>query len=135
MTVLRGRKVSRGRAEGEALVTTQTISFLAGVDPDRGVVIDRDHELRGQCITDKILVFPRSKGSTGSTWILMRLADNKTAPAAIINIETDPIIATGSILAGIPLIDKLEMDPTKIIKNGDYVIVNANKSVIEILKP
>jgi predicted aconitase with swiveling domain len=133
MTVIRGRRVSKGRGEGEALVTTQPISFLAGVDPDRGVVIDRDHELRGQCITDKILVFPRSKGSTGSTWILMRLADNKTAPTAIINVETDPIIATGSILAGIPLIDKLDKDPTVLIKTGDYVIVDADKSLVEIL--
>lgn len=133
MIEIKGRKVSKGRGEGEALVTTQTISFLAGVDPDRGVIIDRSHELRGQCITGKILVFPRGKGSTGGSWIIMRLADNNIAPAAIINIETDIIIAIGSILAGIPLIDKLDKDPTLLIKTGDYVIVDADKSIVKIL--
>lgn len=133
MIVLKGRKISKGRGAGEALVTTQPISFLAGVDPDRGVIIDRTHELRGQCITGKVLVFPKGKGSTGGTWIIMRLADNKIAPAAIINIETDLIIAIGSILAGIPLIDKLNNDPTLVIKTGDYVIVNADKSIVKIL--
>jgi hypothetical protein len=133
MIVIKGRKVSKGKGEGEALVTTQPISFLAGVDPDQGIVIDRTHELRGQCITGKILVFPRGKGSTGGTWIIMRLADNNTAPAAIINTETDPIIAIGSILAGIPLIDKLDVDPTILIKTGDYVVVDADKSIVEIL--
>lgn len=133
MIVLKGRKVSKGKGEGEALVTTQPISFLAGVDPEQGLVIDNTHELRGQCITGKILVFPRGKGSTGGTWIIMRLADNQTAPAAIINIETDPIIAVGSILAGIPLIDKLDKDPTLLIKTGDYVVVDADKSSIKIL--
>ena len=124
--------ISKGRGEGEALVTTQPISFLGGVDSDQGVIIDRAHELYGHCITEKILVFPRSKGSTGSTWILMRLVDNKTAPAAIINIETDPIIATGSILSGIPLMDKLDVNPTLFIKTGDYVLVNADKSIVQI---
>ena len=133
MIEIKGRKVSKGRGEGEALVTTQTISFLAGVDQDRGVIIDRAHELRGQCITGKILVFPWGKGSTGGSWIIMRLADNNTAPAAIINIETDLIIAIGSILAEIPLIDKLDKDPTLLIKTGDYVIVDADKSTVKIL--
>lgn len=133
MIVLKGRKVSKGTGEGVALVTTQPISFLAGVDPEQGRVIDSTHELKGKCITDKILVFPRGKGSTGGTWIIMRLADNQTAPAAIINIETDPIIAIGSILAGIPLIDKLEKDPTLFIKTGDYVVVDADKSRVKIL--
>jgi predicted aconitase with swiveling domain len=62
----------------------------------------------------------------------MRLADNNTAPAAIINIETDPIIATGSILSGIPLMDKLDVNPTLFIKTGDYVLVNADKSIVQL---
>ena len=132
--VLRGRKVAKGKQEGEALVSKQPISFLGGVDPDRGVVIDRGHELEGECIIGKVLVFPSGKGSTAGSWIIMRLADNKTAPAAMINVETETIVATGCILAGIPLIDNLDKDPTKVIKTGDLVKIDADKGIVEVNK-
>lgn len=132
--VLRGRKVAKGKQEGEALVSTQAISFLGGVDPDRGVVIDKDHELEGKCIAGKVLVLPGGKGSTAGSWIIMRLADSKTAPAAMINVETEPIVAIGCILAGIPLVDKLDEDPTNVIKTGDFVKVDADRGIVEVLK-
>lgn len=131
---LKGRKVSKGKGEGLALVTTQPISFLAGVDPSSGIIIDKDHELKGECISGRILVFPSGKGSTGGSWILMRLADNEIAPLAIINVETEPIVAVGSILAGIPLVDKLDKDPTKVIITGDFVKVDADRGFVEIIK-
>jgi len=62
--VLRGRKVIGGAAEGEAVVTKEPVSFLGGVNPDKGVVVERGHELEGQSITGKIFVFPHGKGST-----------------------------------------------------------------------
>ena len=34
--VLRGRKVIGGAAEGEAVVTKEPVSFLGGVNPDKG---------------------------------------------------------------------------------------------------
>ncbi len=131
--MMEGREINKGKCEAEAIVSTQPIGFYGGIDAKTGIVIEKDHELEGQKVTGKVLVFPKGKGSTGGTWIIMRLADNKIAPAAIINIETDLIIAIGSILAGIPLIDKLNNDPTLIIKTGDYVIVNADKSIVKIL--
>lgn len=132
--LLRGRKVSKGKQEGEALVSKQAISFLGGVDPEKGVVIDRFHDLEGKCITGKILVFPGGKGSTAGSWIIMRLSENKKAPAAMINVNTEPIVAAGCILAGIPLIDKLDMDPTKIIETGDMVKLDADRGIVEVVK-
>ena len=55
--VLRGRTVVGGKAEGEALVTTQTISGWGGIDAGRGVITERRHELRGQSFRDKIFIF------------------------------------------------------------------------------
>lgn len=132
--VLRGRRIAKGKQEGEALVSTEAISFLAGVDPDNGVIIDRNHELKGKSIAGKVLVFPGGKGSTGGSWVIMRLADNKTAPLAMINIETEPIVATGCILAGIPLVDKLDKDPTHIINSGDLVKVDADDGIVTVVK-
>ena len=92
------------------------------------------YELKGKCITDKVLVFPGGKGSTGGSWIIMRLADNKIAPAAMINIATEPVVAVGSILANIPLVDRLDKDPTKVISTGDFVKVDADRGIVEVTK-
>ena len=83
---LQGRKIYQGRAEGEALVTSMGISFFGGVDPECGVVVEKGHELEGQAICGKILVFPTGKGSTVGSYTLYRLKKAGLAPAAIIAI-------------------------------------------------
>ena len=42
---LEGRKIYKGTAEGEAIVTKDGISFYGGVDPDTGKVVEVGHEL------------------------------------------------------------------------------------------
>src|SRR5208283_2369236 len=59
---LRGRVIYGGDAEGDALVTSQAISFYGGVDPASGEVIERGHELQGECVKGRVLVFPNGKG-------------------------------------------------------------------------
>ena len=56
--ILHGRTVVPGFVEGEALVSHEPISGWGGIDPARGVIIERRHELVGVCFTGKILVFP-----------------------------------------------------------------------------
>lgn len=132
--VLRGRKIARGKAEGEALVTGMPISFLGGVNPETGEVVDRDHELRGCSIAGKILVFPYGKGSTVGSYVIYGLARRGVAPKAILNIETEPIVAVGAIMAGIPAVDRLDSDPTLTIRTGDKVRVDADRGLVEVLK-
>lgn len=134
MIRLKGRKVVGGVAEGEAVVSHDPISFFGGVDPKTGKIIERNHPLEGTTIAGKVLVFPRGKGSTVGSYTLYALAKNKVAPAAIINVETEPIIAVGCVLAGIPLLDKLERNPIQVIKNGDFIRVLANRELIEVRK-
>ena len=55
---LHGRTIYQGTAEGEALVTSMGISFFGGVDPDTGIVVEKGHQLEGQSISGKVLVFP-----------------------------------------------------------------------------
>lgn len=131
---LSGRGVVSGKAEGFALVTAQPISFFGGLDPERGIVIESGHELEGEKVTGKILVFPGGKGSTVGSYVIYAMKKNGAAPYAMINVETEPIIAVGCILAGIPLMDKLDENPVKIIKTGDFVRVQANKGIVEINK-
>jgi len=125
--ILTGRTIVAGTVEGEALVTSQAISFFGGVDPDTGVIVERGHELEGQSIAGKVLVFPTGKGSTVGSYTLYRLKHNRMAPAAIINAECETITAVGCIIAEIPCLDQIEIEK---INTGSRVAVDGNEIVI-----
>jgi predicted aconitase with swiveling domain len=133
MIKLKAHIVSRGMAEGDALVTSQPISFLGSIDPKTGVVIEKGHELAGKSIKGKVLVFPSGKGSTVGSYVIYQLQKNGAAPSAMINIKTDPIVAVGAIISGIPLVDMVEKDPVKSINTGDKVLVDAIVGRVEII--
>jgi len=113
MEQLKGRLISKGKGEGEALVTSQPISFYGGVDPSTGIVIEKGHELQGQSIKHKILVFPQGKGSTVGSYTLYRMKKNGTAPAGMINKECETIVAVGAIISEIPCVDKIDISKIK----------------------
>jgi predicted aconitase with swiveling domain len=115
---LKGRIISRGVAEGEALTTTQPISFYGGVDPETSEILEKGHELQGKRVKDKILVFPNGKGSTVGSYTLYRLKKGGVAPAGMINRECETVVAVGAIISEIPCVD--EVDISK-IKTGDRV--------------
>jgi hypothetical protein len=128
MEQLKGRIIYKGKAEGEALVTSMPISFYGGVDPNTGVVIEKGHELMGQSVKGKILVFPQGKGSTVGSYTLYRLKKNGAAPAGMINKECETIIAVGAIISEIPCVDKID---TSKIKTGDCLkIENGTVTVL-----
>ena len=120
MEQVKGRIIYKGKVEGEALTTTQPISFYGGVDPNTGIVIEKGHELQGQSVKGKILVFPQGKGSTVGSYTLYRMKKNSTAPAGMINRECETIVAVGAIISEIPCVDKVDI--TK-IKTGNRVRV------------
>jgi len=124
MEQLNGRIISKGKVEGEALVTSMPISFYGGVDPNTGVVLEKGHELEGVSIKDKILVFPQGKGSTVGSYTLYRMKKNNTAPIGMINKETETIVAVGAIISEIPFIDKIDI--TKIKTGNKITIENEN---------
>jgi predicted aconitase with swiveling domain len=134
IVTLRGRKVVGGIAEGEALVTRDTISGWGGVDPKLGVIIETHHELRGVSFKDRILVCPGAKGSSG--WSAMfhtcRLAG--TAPKAVIFNEMTTKIALGCVVMRVPSITGLDRDPLDVIETGDWVRVDADRGTVEIRK-
>ncbi len=130
---LTGRKVMGGVAEGEALVSTDSVSFYGGVDPVSGIITEPGHCCHGENITGKIFVFPTGKGSTVGSYSIYRMAKLGTAPAAIINVETEAILATGCVISDIPLVDKLDQNPVDVIKNGMRVRVDADAGTVEIL--
>ena len=118
--VMYGRAIKQGRGEGTALVSPEPIGFLGGVDPDTGVVVEQGHSLYGQCVAGRVLVFPTGKGSTVGSYTLYRLARNGRAPAAIVNAQSEAIVAVGAIMADIPMVDQIDITQ---IADGQYVVV------------
>jgi predicted aconitase with swiveling domain len=131
---IHGSGVGKGLIKGEALVTKEPISFNNGVDPTTGLVIEVGHELKGQSVTGKILVFPVGKGSTGGSYVLYDLADRGLAPAAIINSRGDTVIVTGCVMGKIPLVHKCDKDPVATIATGDRVEVEPEKGIVRVFK-
>lgn len=130
---LKAHIVSRGKAECDALVTSQPISFLGSIDTRTGTVVEKGHELEGKSVKGKVLVFPGGKGSTVGSYAIYQLKKNNAAPCAMINIKAEPIVAAGAIISEIPLVDRLEKNPLSIIKTGDKVLVDAINGSVEIL--
>ena len=132
MIQLKAHIVSRGSAGGNALVTSQPISFLGSVDVKTGIVIEKGHELAGKSIKGKVLVFPGGKGSTVGSYAIYQLKKNGAAPSAMINLKAEPIVAVGAIISNIPLVDRVEKNPILTIKTGDKVLVDAIVGSVEI---
>jgi len=128
--IMQGRTIYEGKVNGQALVTSQGISFFGGVDPDTGLVVERGHELEGQSIAGKILVFPTGKGSTVGSYTLYCLKHNGLAPSAIINAACETITAVGCIIAEIPCVDQVAIDR---IPPGALVSIDGENVVVESL--
>ena len=130
--VLQGRKVVGGYAEGEALVTTDTISGWGGINPMTGTVIETRHQLRGVSFKDKVLVFPGAKGSSGWSAAFHVTRITGTAPLAMVFNEMTTKIALGAVVMRVPAVTDLDRDPLELIETGDWVIVDGDRGRVEI---
>jgi len=128
---LRGRIIVEGQCKAEALVSAKPLSFLGGVDPANGKIVERNHDLFGEYVKDKVLCFPHGHGSTVGSYVLYSLAKKKLAPKAIINQMADPVVVVGAIIAEIPMIDNVDI---RRIRTGDTVEVNAYTGVVKVLR-
>lgn len=125
-----GRKIYPGLATGETLVSSMGVSFFGGVDPESGMVVERDHDLEGQSIAGKVLVFPTGKGSTVGSYTLYRLKKAGKAPVAIINAECETITAVGCIIAEIPCVDQV---PIHELRSGQQVTIDGEHGIVTVL--
>jgi len=127
--VLQGRCIVEGCVEGEALVTSDAISFMGTIDPKTGYVIERKHEIEGECLKGKILVFPTAKGSTGGSYMLYDVVKNGVGPLGIINREAESIVVIGAIVADLPMVDHIDISQ---IHTGDHVRLDAGKGTVTV---
>lgn len=132
---MKGKVIISGNVMGTALTSKSPISFWGGLNPLTGEIIDRRHDLSGSNVKGKIFIFPKGKGSSTSSAVLLESIKNKVAPAAIINLKVDAILALGAIIAeelGYPTVPMVILSPDdfKEINEGDHVSISSDGTVI-----
>lgn len=128
---MRGRVIVPGSCTAEALVSKQPISFLGGVDPKTGRIIEKGHDLEGLCLKDKVLCFPHGHGSTVGSYVIYSLARGGLAPKAILNRAADPVVVVGAIIACIPMLDQVNIEA---LRTGDLVEVDGERGLVKVLE-
>lgn len=126
------RCVVSGKGSGEAVVSEEPMCFYL-CNPETGEVIEKNHPLQGKTISGKILVLKSGKGSSVvQVDGLYQLWSKGNLPAAIIVKEPDPVLVSAAVVVGVAMVDKMEKDPFKVIKDGDFVVVDAISESVEI---
>ena len=131
---IHGRCVVPGRAEGQALVTRMHISGWGGIDSRTGTIVETRHELRGQCFTNKVLVFPGAKGSSGWSAQFHVARAMGTGPAAWLFNEMTTKVALGTVVSHAPAMTDFDRDPLTLIRSGDWVRVDADAGIVTITR-
>jgi predicted aconitase with swiveling domain len=126
---LAARRISPGRAEGTALVSSAPFSFVGGADPATGAVLDAATGVRGERLAGHVFAFPHGKGSTVGSYVLYGLAKRGLGPAALLNEHAEAIVAAGAILGDVPMVDGVDLGA---LQGGDRVIVDAGRGRIEL---
>jgi predicted aconitase with swiveling domain len=134
MIRLKAKPVTQGLAEGQALVSRMAISFTGGMDPESGIIREPGHDLFGQSVAGKILVFPTGKGSTTGSWQYYAAFKKGFAPKGIINEKAEGVVAVSAIITETPMVHGLEKNLFDYIETGDFVRINADKGFVEIMK-
>ena len=131
--VLKGKTGNKGHAEGEALVTKDSICFFGGINPETGTITEIRSKDKGKSFKGKIFVIESTKGSSGVWAWLSLLGRLGNAPKAIVMTRGDPLVVGGSIDDNIPYVFSLDRNPTEVIKTGDYVKVDGDKGTVEVI--
>ena len=133
MIRLKGHKINEGRAKGEAIVFDGAFSFLGDFDPVTGKCLIKTPELEGRSMIDKVLVCNTGKGSSRGPLNTYRAMKANTCPKAIVCMEAEPVLAAAAIIANMPMVDRLDKNPVAVIKTGDWVKVDADNGVVEVV--
>ncbi len=126
---LLARRIQSGVARGQVLASASPLSLLGGIDREAGEILDEATGLRGERVRDRILVFPRGKGSTAGSYVLYGLKAIDQAPAGLVAGEAEAVVATGAILSEIPAVDRVQVD---LFRTGDTAVVNATEGYVEL---
>jgi uncharacterized protein len=130
-TFVKCRTIVSGVGIGNALITAEPINFLSMIDLQKGIIVNRHHELFGRCIKGAVLVFPGTIGSSVGAYAIYSMKVNGVAPTAIIcSNKADITTASGCAISNIPLVDTPDVKSFLAIRSGMKVKVDADNNLV-----
>ena len=126
---IRGRGIAPGHASGTAIVSQAAFSFVGGVDPGTGELLDPAIGGLRDRLSGRIFAFPSGKGSTVGSYLIYGLAKAGNGPAGIVNARTEAIVAVGATLAEIPLVDRVDVGG---LRTADRITVDGDRGTVEL---
>ena len=132
--ILSGGRGAGDPVRGPALVSRQGFGVRYDLDPESGVITNPDHDLHGEKLQGRILVFTRPKGGVAASWSLADLQQRGLAPLGIVFASASPIFVQGALSAGLPIIDRLDGDPCELLQSGDEIALFPREGRIEVYR-
>lgn len=133
---IQGKPLVKGRAEGRLVVSQEPFSFFGGFDFNTGMIVDPRSDVYKESVRDKIFAYPRGKGSSSTAGVLLEALRQGVAPRAIINVESEKILAVGVIVAevffnwSLPIISISEADYSRLTP-GAYVKIDDGQLLVD----
>lgn len=119
---------------GPALVSAHGFGVRYDLNPETGIISNREHDLFGESVAGRVLVFTKPKGGVAASWSLADLNERGMAPLGIVFRRASPIFAQGALFAGLTLIHDLDADPCTLIKSGDELTLHPDQGRIEVFR-
>ena len=109
-----------GNVRARLLYSKDSFCFWGGADPQSGLIRDNRSDCYEKNMAGQVFAFPFGKGSSGAGLVILEQVRLDCAPAAIINLRSDPVILTGPLIAkhfynkSIPVVNLSEEDYEKL---------------------
>ena len=120
------------RVSGVALVARDDFSARYDLDRIRGVFSRPAHALHGESYVGRVLVLNTAKGGVATAWMLREMCSRGMAPAALLLNRANPIMVQGAAFAGLPFIDRFEVDITRNLHTGETVGVFPSEGLVRV---
>ena len=132
MKVFKGKRIVKGSAQldtisAPCLLCPHSFSFLGDIDSHSGKITRIDSPCKDMHISQQILAFTASKGSSSGCVILSSLAKQGKGPVAIITLQpADYNLVEGAILGEIPFLAEIDPQFFKEIQTGMQITIQGN---------
>jgi hypothetical protein len=134
LATIRVTRASGPVVEGEAVLSAEGFSPRYDLDRWSGVITKPGHKLEGTNIRDKVCFFPTAKGGIAAGWAFLDIKHKGIAPKALVFGITNPVMVQGAVFAHLTITEGWSPDPAEVLKTGDWVRVDPQRKVIELLQ-
>ncbi len=127
-------QITKGKVDSApALVSKDAICFYL-VEPETGVVKERNHDAFGKSVVGKVLIMPSGKGSSvvqldGLYKLMMR----NNGPAAIVVQEADTVLVAAAAAMEMPMVHRVDPEFFTDVESGMNIALDVDQGTITIL--